>query len=153
MSKQDKRIRKEAKSLYQTVVEEIVNPRLDTIEKFCQEQLTKMAEQQKRINGFVVGEVKFTIANELDDAKVTREALLEILNEKLGVEGFAQLVADRKPITRKRLIAEAEAAMAAAQEEARVNAEAAKNAADAQAAAAAAPAEPHTEAPVAPVQE
>lgn len=128
MSKQDKRMRKAAKDLYTVALEEVINPRLTSMENYVKEQLAKMADQQRKINGFVVGEVKYTISNELEDAKVTREALLEVLNEKLGVEGFAALIEARKPETRKRLVAEAEARMKEAQEKARAEAEAADQA-------------------------
>lgn len=123
-SKNAKTIRKEAKGLYQVALDEVINPRLNAMEAYVKEQMEKMALQQKRINGFVVGEVKFTIANELDDSKVTRYALLEVLNEKLQIPGLLEEVEARKPDMRKRLIAAAEEKMKADQEAARAQAEA-----------------------------
>jgi hypothetical protein len=123
MSKQDKKIRNVAKDLYKCITDDIINPRLDKIETYVKESMARMTAQNNRIQGFLLGEVKFTIANELDDAKVTREALLEILNEKLGVEGLTALINERKPIVKARLIKEAEERMAAEQEAARLAAE------------------------------
>lgn len=131
MGKNAKRLRNVAKDLYQCVYDDIVNPRLTKMEGFVTEQLAKMAQQNNKIQGFLLGEVKFTIANELDDAKVTRESLIEILNEKLGVADLTALVNERKPVVRARLVKEAEDRMAKEQQEARERAEAAKAAQEA----------------------
>lgn len=119
MGKQDKRIRNTAKELYSKILEEIINPRLDGIEKYVKEAMAKMQSQQQNVHGFILGEVKFTIANELEDSKVTRLALIEVLQDVLGIEGLIAKLDEKKGSVKKHLIAEAEATIKKRQEDAR----------------------------------
>lgn len=79
------------------------NTKLDRIEKFVQEQLAKINDRNKAVNGFVVGEVKYLMDNKLHNMDLTVDALKEMLAEAgIIVDLDTKLAEKRKEIHERR---------------------------------------------------
>jgi hypothetical protein len=92
IKKDRKEIRRSVEELMPTLltdglvgaVQKEMNARIDKIESYCKENLTKQDIRAQKILGFIVQEVKSNIANDLHSMKIMSIALTEIMAEKLG---------------------------------------------------------------------
>lgn len=111
-SKQEKRTRNVAKDLMQEVVDNHLNPRLDSIEKFCQDSLNAQNERAKAVQGFVVREVQFKIANQLHNMQITMDAFVEVMAESgLTIADLASKIDSKKVEVAERMQKAAEEEM------------------------------------------
>ena len=72
------------KRILSTKIEELSiaqNKRLDEIEKFVKEDLKRINDRNKAINGYVLGEVKNLMDTQLYNIQLTSEALKELIIE------------------------------------------------------------------------
>lgn len=76
-----------------------MNARLDSIDKYCQQALEKQDKRSKAIQTFIIQEVTGRIQNDLFNANVTIDAVVEVLAEAgLSIENFAGKVDEKKVI-------------------------------------------------------
>lgn len=82
-----RQLRKAAERLVEEHVLPNMNQRLDSIEKFCKEELMRQDKRAKGVQSFIVQEVKNVIAEELYQQKLNNLALMEVLAaENLAAE-------------------------------------------------------------------
>lgn len=102
-----------SKELYQTLQMGLsieFNAKVDKIDGFVKEMLNKMDSRAKAIQGFLVQEVQFKIANQIHNQHVTMLAWQELMAERLGVtEEFNKQLDAKKLEIQSRLDAEAQA--------------------------------------------
>lgn len=76
-----------------------MNARLDSIDKYCQQSLEKQDKRSKAIQTFIIQEVTGRIQNDLFNANVTIDAVVEVLAEAgLNIENFAGKIDEKKVI-------------------------------------------------------
>lgn len=82
---------------YEEKVSVPMNARLDEVELYIRNELKKVADQNKAIQGFLMQEVKFTIANQLYNAEITMAAWERVLlAEGLKIENLKEKVDEAK---------------------------------------------------------
>lgn len=88
-----------------------LNQRIDMINTYCKTSLEEQDKRAKSIQGFLLREVKFNIANQLHNMEVTLLAWEELMQEKLGMpEDFNAALDEKKKQIQQKLEAEAVAA-------------------------------------------
>jgi tetrahydromethanopterin S-methyltransferase subunit B len=92
-----------------------LNAKVDKIETLVKETLNKMDTRAKAIQGFLVQEVQFKIANQIHNQHVTMIAWQELMAEKVGdVQEFNKKLDAKKQEIQARLDAESLAQQQAA---------------------------------------
>lgn len=85
-----------------------INERLDSIEAFCSEQLTKQDKRARDIQSFLLQEVNGKIKRDLFNANVTVDSIVAVLSEAgLNIPDFDKKVDEKKLEISKKLEAEA----------------------------------------------
>ena len=79
------------------------NKRLDEIELFVREELKKINDRSRAVNGFIINEVKVMMDNKLYNLELTVEAIKNTLEEKLNIDGFSSLVDKRRAAVHERI--------------------------------------------------
>jgi len=80
-----------------------VEKRLDAMNKYCVEQLTKQDKRARDVQGYLLREVKIHIRNALGDMDVTIEAMINVLADSgVVIDGFIDKVNAAKPAVMKR---------------------------------------------------
>jgi hypothetical protein len=108
--KNAKQIRKQAMA----AVGKDMNERLDKIENFCREKLAESDKRARAVQGFLIQTVQGKIQQDLWNATVTVDAIVQVLAEAgLNIENFAEKVDAKKVEISERKQREAEEAMKA----------------------------------------
>lgn len=87
----------------------VMNGRLDRVEKFCQENLTAQDKRAQSILGFILGEVRTNIANEIHDQRLELTAIRELLFEMANITISPEVLTAKKNEVQVRLNEEAKA--------------------------------------------
>lgn len=108
---------KASRQIAKTALEELqplLDGRLDRIEMYVRDKIGAMEKQEKAIRGWLIGEVKVKLQNDLFNANCTVDAVVEVLAEAgINIPDFASKVDEKKKIVAQRKVKEAEEAMAA----------------------------------------
>ena len=91
---------------------ETMNQRLDSIDKYCREELQRQDKRSKTVQSFVVNEVVNRVQQDLFRANCMLDAVVEVITESgLPIDDFHNKVKDRIPLIEERRKKESDEAM------------------------------------------
>lgn len=99
---------------FQKQIQETLNTRLDSMNQYCVDQLTKQDKRARDVQGFLMREVRVHIRNTMNDMDVTIEALMKVLGDSgIVIDNFVEKVNAAKPLIIQQREEEAKAKMEA----------------------------------------